>query len=85
MMARKFELLNLLSDLYLMYGKYLQDMALVKTDAQEDYVIGAAKMYKKSLLLAQGVKNSYLCAQVEKAKSVLQSFCQLNKIELNDL
>ncbi len=29
-----------------MYGKYLQDMALVKTDAQEDYVIGAAKMYK---------------------------------------
>lgn len=84
MMARKFELLNLLSDLYLMYGKYLQDMALVKTDAQEDYVIGAAKMYKKSLLLAQGVKNSYLCAQVEKAKAVLQSFCQLNKIDLKD-
>lgn len=84
MMARKFELLNLLSDLYLMYGKYLQDMALVKTDAQEDYVIGAAKMYKKSLLLAQGIKNSYLCAQVEKAKAVLQSFCQLNKIDLKD-
>jgi len=84
MMARKFELLNLLSDLYLMYGKYLQDMALGNTDAQEDYVIGASKMYKKALLLAQGVKNSYLLAQIEKAKAVLNSFCQLNGITLKD-
>jgi len=85
MMARKFELLNLLADLYLMYGKYLQDIALVKTDMKEDYVIGAAKMYKKALLLAQGVKNSYLLTQIEKAKTVLNSFCQLNGIELKDV
>jgi tetratricopeptide (TPR) repeat protein len=84
MMARKFELLNLLCDLYLMYGKYLQDMALTNTDAQEDYVIGASKMYKKALLLAQGIKNSYLTTQIEKAKAVLNSFCQLNGIQLKD-
>lgn len=84
MMARKFELLNILSDLYLMYGKYLQDIALVKTDTKEDYVIGAAKMYKKALLIAQNVKNNHLIAQIEKAKTVLNSFCQLNGIDLKD-
>lgn len=84
MMARKFELLNILADLYLIYGKYLQDIALVKTDTKEDYVIGASKMYKKALVLAQGVKNNYLLAQIEKAKAVLNSFCQLNGIDLKD-
>jgi len=84
MMARKFELLNVLSDLYLLYGKYLQDIALIKTDAQEDYVLGASKMYKKALLLAQGVKNNYLLERIEKAKTVLNSFCQLNGIQLKD-
>lgn len=84
MVARKFELLNLLSDLYLLYGKYLQDIALIKTDAQIDYVMGASKMYKKAFLIAQGIKNSYLLAQVEKSKTVLNSFCQLNGIILKD-
>lgn len=84
MVARKFELLNLLSDLYLLYGKYLQDIALIKTEAQIDYVMGASKMYKKAFLIAQGIKNSYLLSQVEKSKTVLNSFCQLNGIILKD-
>lgn len=84
MVARKFELLNLLSELYLLYGKYLQDIALIKTDAQVDYVIGASKMYKKAFLIAQGIKNNYLTTQVEKSKTVLNSFCQLNGIVLNE-
>jgi hypothetical protein len=84
MIARKFELLKVLSGLYLMYGKYLQDIALVKTDAQYDYVLGAAKMYKKALLLAQGVKNNYLLEKIEKARTVLNSFCQLNGIQLKE-
>lgn len=84
MMARKFELLNFLADLYLLYGKYLQDIALIKTDAQIDYISGASKMYKKAGLIAQGVKNAYLSAQVEKSKTVLNSFCQLNGIILHE-
>lgn len=84
MVARKFELFNLLADLYLLYGKYLQDIALVKTDAQFDYIEGAAKMYKKALLIAQGIKNSYILTKVDKAKTVLNSFCQLNGITLHE-
>lgn len=84
MVARKFELLNILADLYLLYGKYLQDIALIKTDAQADYVLGAAKMYKKASLIALGIKNNYISAQIEKSKTVLNSFCQLNGIVLKD-
>lgn len=84
LIARKFELLNFLADLYLLYGKYLQDIALVKSDAQIDYVSGAAKMYKKALVIANGLKNNYLVTQIEKSKTVLNSFCQLNGIVLKD-
>jgi len=84
MIARKFELLDLGAKLYLLYGKYLQDIALVKTEAQIDYVSGAARMYKKAYLIAKKVKNHYLIANVEKAKTVLNSFCQLNKIVLHE-
>jgi len=80
MVARKFELLDLLAKLYLLYGKYLQDIALVKSDLQGDYVIGASNMYKKALLIAQTIKNENLTRKVEQAKTVLNSFCQLNGI-----
>lgn len=84
LIARKFEILNQLADLYLLYGKYLQDIALVKTDAQYDYVLGASKMYKKAALIAQGIKNAYILARIDKAKTVLNSFCQLNGIVLRE-
>lgn len=84
MVARKCELFNLMSDLYLLYGKYLQDIALVQKEAKVEYAIGASKMYKKAYLIAQGIKNNYLLAQVDKARSVLNSFCQLNGITLKE-
>lgn len=84
LIARKFELLDLLAGLYLLYGKYLQDIALVKTEAQIEYVQGAAKMYKKAGLIAQGVKNNHLINKIEKSKAVLNSFCQLNDIILKE-
>lgn len=84
LVARKFELFDLLAQLYLLYGKYLQDMALVKTEGQTDYVVGASKMYKKAGLIAKAIKNSYHTASIDKAKTVLNSFCQLNGITLNE-
>lgn len=82
LIARKFELLDLLAQLYLLYGKYLQDIALVQSETKVDYVIGASKMYKKATLVAQALKNQYLSSKIEKAKNVLNSFCQLNGITL---
>lgn len=82
MIARKFELLNLVADLYLLYGKHLQDIALVKTEAQGDYIINASKMYKKASLIAKGIKNYYILSKIDKSVAVLNSFCQLNGIKL---
>ena len=84
LIARKFELSNLLADLYLLYGKYLQDIALVKTDIQFDCVSGASKMYRKASLISKEIKNNYLLTKIEKSKSVLNSFCQLNGITLKE-
>lgn len=85
MVAKKFELHLVLSELYLLYGKYLQDIALVKTDMQVDYVSGAAKMYKKAYEIAQKLQNSYLSTKIENAVVAMNSFCQLNKIVLRDV
>ncbi len=84
LIARKFELSNLLADLYLLYGKYLQDIALVKTDVQFDCVSAASKMYKKATLISKEIKNNYLLAKIEKSKNILNSFCQLNGITLKE-
>jgi len=84
LVARKFELLELLAELYLLYGKYLQDIALVKTESQIDYVVNAGKMYKKAAMISQGLKNAHLFAKIEKSRTVLNSFCQLNGITLKD-
>lgn len=85
MIAKKFELVNLLADLYLLYGRYLQDVALINKQAQMDYVTGAYKMYKKAFAIAEKIKNNYLAEQVEKSKNVLNSFCQLNGISVRDV
>lgn len=84
LVARKFELMELLTELYLIYGKYLQDIALVKTDGRADYVSGANKMYKKANLIAQEIKNNHLAAKIKTAQNALFSFCQLNKIHISE-
>lgn len=84
LVARKFELLNFVSDLYLLYGKYLQEVALVNTEAKVEYVTGASKMYKKAYLISKGLKNNHIMTQVAKARAVLNSFCQLNGISLKE-
>lgn len=82
MISKKFEMLDLLAKLYLLYGKYLQDIALVNSTARIDYVTGASTMYKKAQMIAQTIKNEYILGKIEKAKTVLNSFCQLNGIIL---
>lgn len=80
MFARKFEMQQLLASLYLLYGRYLQDLALVKTDGAETYVSNAFKMYKKAYTIAKELNNESLLNDVVKSTSSLKSFCQLNRI-----
>ena len=82
MFARKFEMQILLASLYLLYGKYLQDLALAKTDATENYAMNSFKMYKKAMTIAKELKNENLMKAVLNASSALESFCRLNQIKI---
>lgn len=78
--AEKFSLNDLLSRLYLLYGKYLQEIGLVKSPQQKHYIEGASKMYEKALALVQKTKNNSVHIKIQKAKKVLKTFCQINCI-----
>lgn len=80
MFARKFEMQLLLANLYILYGKYLQDLALDRNQNAETYVSNAFKMYKKAYTISKNLNNESLSTQVMKATSALKTFCQLNRI-----
>lgn len=80
--AKKFNLNDLLSRLYLLYGKYFQEIGLVKSAHQTDYLTGAVKMFDLASKLVQQTRNNYVHIDIQKAKNVLKSFCQLNNIKL---
>ena len=81
-LASKFNMKDILSRLYLLYGKYFQELGLLKTDKQADYLKGADKMYEKATEIVKQTKNNCIYIEIEKAKNVLKSFCQLNSINI---
>lgn len=82
MLARKFNLNDMLSRLLLLYGKYFQEIGLITSPQQQEYLNGAAKMYFKASEYVRQTKNNYVHINIQKAKNVLKSFCQLNSIKL---
>lgn len=81
-LASKFNMKDILSRLYLLYGKYFQEIGLLKTDKQSDYLKGAGKMYEKATEIVKQTKNNCVYIEIEKSKNVLKSFCQLNSISI---
>ncbi len=81
-LAGKFNMKDLLSRLYLLYGKYFQEIGLLKTDKQSEYLKGCGKMYEKATVIVKQTKNNCVYIEIEKAKNVLKSFCQLNSIKI---
>lgn len=71
-----------LACLYLLYSKYLQDFALSIRDNKIEYVMSAQQMNQKAALIADDLKLISLSSEVEKAETVLNSFCQMNGIVL---
>uniref|UniRef100_UPI0040252E83 AAA family ATPase n=1 Tax=Candidatus Scatousia sp. TaxID=3085663 RepID=UPI0040252E83 len=82
MLARQFNLNDMLSRLFLLYGKYFQEIGLISSPQQQEYLNGSAKMYFKASEYVRGTRNNYVHIEIEKAKNVLKSFCQLNSIKL---
>ena len=81
--ARQYGLNDLLSRLYLQYGQYFQELGLIKSQRQKDYLNGAAKMYEKASEIGKTItKNNCIHLEIQKAKAVLKTFCQLNKISI---
>jgi len=83
LMAKKFHMNDILSRLYLLYGKYFQELGLVKSPKQKAYLEGAAKIYAKASEIVQKTKNNYIHTQIQKAQNVLKSFCRMNNITLS--
>ena len=80
--AKTYNLKDILSRLYLLYGKYYQEIGLIKSPRQVDFLQTADKLYAQSRVLIEETDNKYVYKDLKKAQNVLRSFCQLNAIEL---
>ncbi len=78
--ARQFDLLDILSELYFLYGRYLQELATIKSESQRDYAVSAFKMFDKAVNLAQSLQNGLLVSTVMTSNTELRRFCQKNGI-----
>ena len=82
MIAKNADIKYQLAHLYLLYSKYLQDYALTVQDKKVDFVLSAQQMNQKASLIADDLKLISLLSEVEKATTILNSFCQMNGIVL---
>lgn len=81
--AKKFSMNDLLSRLYILYGKYFQEIGLINSPQRENYLQGAKKMYEEAEKIITGItKNKSVNTELQKAKGVLKSFCRINSIQL---
>ena len=82
LVAKNFNIKYQLAELYILYSKYLQEYALTVADKKVDYVLSAQQMNQKAALIADELKLMSLSSAVERANTVLNSFCQMNGIVL---
>ena len=82
LIAKNFNIKYQLAELYILYSKYLQEYALTVTDKKVDYVLSAQQMNQKAALISDDLKLMSLTSEVERADTVLNSFCQMNGIVL---
>ena len=82
LIAKNYNIKYQLVELYLLYSKYLQDYALTLSDNKLEYVLSAQQMLKKATLISDELKLLSLTSSVERANTVLLSFCQMNGIVL---
>ncbi len=80
--AKQFEMSDMLTRLYILYGKYYQELAIPKTQSRIEYLSNAIKMFQAARDKSETLENPYLNKLVKEAFSVIISFCKLNKITL---
>lgn len=81
--AQRYNMTDLTSRLLLLFGNYYQELGLIKSPQQAEYLTASGKLYEKASELIKETKNKYVHTQIEKAKQVLRSFCNINGIKLD--
>ncbi len=75
-LAKKYNMNDLSSKIYFLYGNYYQDLGTGQSQNQSEYLKGAAKMYDKAMeIVIQITKNSHLRDKIDTKKSTLTAYC----------
>ena len=81
-LAKKFNMNDLLSRLYVLYGKYYQELGLIKSPDQIEHLKNAERMYRQAEELVAQTKNIYILKEVKQSGKSLATFCSMNDIEI---
>ena len=74
--AKKYNMYDMLSRLYLQFGKYYQEIGGFESQSQGEYLKGSALMYEKSMELAvRETNNAFVKNVVNHQKELLNDFC----------
>jgi len=80
--AKKYNMNDLLSRIYLLYGDYYRLLGLVTSQSQKEYLKGSQVMYGRASELITQNGNIYLKKQIDDSLNKLNSYCSLNGIGL---
>lgn len=82
-LTKKYNMNDLTSKIYLLYGKYYQDLGTLQSQNQSEYLKGSLKMYEKAEeIVLQLTKNTYLREIINEKKDILKAFCATNGVNL---
>ncbi len=77
--AKKYNMNDLMSKIYFLSGKQNQDLGTIQGANQIEYLKGASKMYKKALdIVLTTTRNTYMKTKIEEQTNILMSYCSLN-------
>ncbi len=79
LITKKYEMLDLMSKVYFIYGKLYQDLGTMQGSTQSEYLKGSSKMYKKALdIILTKTRNTNLKNKIEEQTNLLMAFCSAN-------
>ena len=82
-LAKEFEMYDMLSRIYLLYGKYYQDIGSIPSQNQIEYLKGSSSMYEKAMeLTVKETKNQSVKSLVTAQKEKLSAYCLANEFKL---
>ena len=82
-LAKSCNMYDMLSRIYLLYGKYYYDIGKIATQNQSEYLRGSAVMFEKSMeYVVKNTQNPYVKNLIDTEKEKLNKFCTEKGIKL---